>query len=74
MLLIMIAGITAVAIPTGIVYAKTFTMFGNNFDGNSECAEWALKYIEAKSEKPYNWEKIIQPAMMIGEKRCNPNP
>lgn len=65
-------GVVVISIPVGLSYAKEFTMFGNTFDENSECAEYGLKWFEAKNEKPYNLD-VVQPQMMIAEKRCNPD-
>ena len=55
------------------VFAQEFTMFGNTFHEDSECADYGLKYFQAIAEKPYNLDQV-QPQMMIAEKRCDPNP
>ena len=73
LMIIVIGAITAVSVPIGVSYAKEFTMFGNTFDENSECAEWGLKYFQAISEKPYNLDQV-QPQMILSQKACDGNP
>jgi len=62
--------VLAITIPIGISYAATFTMLGTTFEGNSECGEWALKWLDAINVSPYNLDQV-QPHMVISKGLCD---
>ncbi len=69
--MILILSVISITIPTSFVFAKEFTMFGNTFEENSECAKWGLTWFEEKSKNFYSL-KAIEAHLKIAEKYCDP--